>query len=124
MDSFLRMISVSSIVLAQTPAPGGAPKPAAPDTGMGMLVWMMFAFVLIYFLTIRPQRKKQLELEAQIKSLKNGDKVVTSGGIHGTIANVRAENSPTLVLRIGDNIKIDVEKSAIARVLKEKTAEA
>jgi len=112
------------IVLAQTPVPGGPPRPAPPDQGTGMFVMMGFAFVLIYFLTIRPQRKKQMELEAQIKALKNGDKVVTSGGIHGVIANIRAENSPTLVLRIGDNIKIDVEKSAITRILKEKTADA
>jgi len=40
------------------------------------------------------------------------------------IANIRADNSPTLVLRIGDNVKIDVDKSAIARILKEKTVEA
>ena len=89
-----------------------------------MIIWMGFAFILIYFLTIRPQRKKQLELETQIKSLKNGDKVVTSGGIHGVVTNIRAENSPTLVLRIGDNVKIDVEKSAIARIVREKTVEA
>jgi len=120
------MTSASFITLAQTSAPpAGAPgKPVPPEQGFGMIVWMGFAFVLIYFLTIRPQKKKQLELEAQIKSLKNGDKVVTSGGIHGVIANIRAENSPTLVLRIGDNVKIDVDKSAIARILKEKTADA
>jgi preprotein translocase subunit YajC len=120
------MTSASFIVLAQTPAPaaGGPPKPVAPDQGFGMIIWMGFAFVLIYFLTIRPQRKKQLELEAQIKSLKNGDKVVTSGGIHGVIANIRGDDSPTLILRIGDNVKIDVDKSAIARILKEKTADA
>jgi len=118
------MTAGSFIILAQTPAPAGPPKPTPPDQGLGMIVWMGFAFVLIYFLTIRPQKKKQLELEAQIKSLKNGDKVVTSGGIHGVIANIRADNSPTLVLRIGDNVKIDVDKSAIARILKEKTVEA
>jgi len=89
---------------------------------LNLMIWMVFAFVLVYFMTIRPQRKRQLELEAQIKALKTGDKVVTSGGIHGVIANVRDGSS--LILKIADNTKIEVEKSAIATVLNPKTADA
>ena len=90
---------------------------------MNMLMFMVFAFVLVYFLTIRPQRRKQLELEKQIKALKTGDRVVTSGGIHGVIANVKSDTSSSLSLKIADNVKIEVEKSAITSVLTEKTAE-
>lgn len=88
-----------------------------------MIVWMVFAFVLVYFLTIRPQRKKQAELEQQIKALKTGDKVITSGGIHGVIANVKSDTSTSLTLKIAENVKIDVEKSAIASVLRDKPVE-
>src|SRR5688500_16966339 len=116
------MLSDLFLVLAQTPAPTGPPAP--PDTGMSMLVWMIFAFVLVYFLTIRPQRKKQLELESQIKALKTGDKVVTTGGIHGVIANVRSETEPTLSLKIGGTLNIELDKSAVARVLRDKPADA
>ena len=87
---------------------------------MNMLVWMIFAFVLVYFLTIRPQRKKQMELDQQIKALKTGDRVVTSGGIHGVIANVKSDTSTSLTLKIAENVKIEVEKSAIANILSEK----
>ena len=87
---------------------------------MQMLVYMGFAFVLVYFLTIRPQRKKQMELENQVKSLKTGDRVVTSGGIHGVIANVRPEGSTSLSLRIDENVKIEIEKSAIASIIRDK----
>ena len=113
------MISQLLVTLAQTPAaPNAVPTP--PNSGMGMVVTMGFVFVVMYFLMIRPQRKKQLELENQIKSLKTGDKVVTSGGIHGVIANVRGDGSTTLSLRVSDDVKIEIEKSAIATVLRDK----
>ena len=99
-------------LLAETPAP----KPV--DTGMqgmNMVVWMAFAFALIYFMSIRPQAKKQKELQARISQLKTGDRVVTSGGIYGTVANVK--DGSTLILKIADNVKIEIDKTAIANVV-------
>ncbi|MEQ1860336.1 MAG: preprotein translocase subunit YajC [Chthoniobacteraceae bacterium] len=113
------MISNLAIVLAQTPTP-----PKAPDSGLGMLPMMLFLFAIMYFLMIRPQRKKQQELEKQLKALKTGDRVVTNGGIHGVIANVRGDDSTALTLKIAENVKIEIEKSAVATVLKDKTIEA
>jgi preprotein translocase subunit YajC len=112
------MITDLFLFLAQTQPPA-PPKP--PDSSLSMLLPMIFIMVIMYFLMIRPQRKKQLELEAQIKALKNGDRVITSGGIHGTIANVRDGSS--LILKVDDGVKLEVEKSAIASVLKDKKAE-
>ena len=100
------------LILAQTPAP----KPV--DTGlqgMNMMMWMAFAFALIYFMSIRPQAKKQKELVARIASLKTGDRVVTTGGVYGTVANVK--DGATLILKIADNVKIEIDKSAIANVV-------
>jgi len=106
-------------VLAQAAAPK---PPTAPDQGLVMLVWMGFAFVLVYFLTIRPQRKKQAELEEQLKALKTGDRVVTNSGIHGVIANVKGDTSTTLILKIAENVKIEIEKSAVGTIVKDKPA--
>jgi preprotein translocase subunit YajC len=114
------MTSDLFFTLAET---SGTPPPQPPSDPLNMLMFMVFAFVLVYFLTIRPQRRKQLELEKQIKALKTGDRVVTSGGIHGVIANVKSDTSSSLSLKIADNVKIEVEKSAITSVLTEKTAE-
>ena len=107
-------------VLAQA-TPAAQPRPD-PLGGTNMMVWMVFAFVLIYFMTIRPQSKRQKQLQAQIASLKTGDKVVTSGGIHGLVANI--QDGPTLTLKIADNVKIEVEKSAVSTILKPVEAKA
>ena len=69
----------------------------------------------MYFLMIRPQRKRQQEQQRLISALKTGDKIVTNAGIHGLIANVK---ETTVMLKIADNVKIEVEKSAITNVVK------
>lgn len=77
------------------------------------LMPIVFIFVIFYFLLIRPQKKAQDEHKRMIASLKKNDEVVTSGGIHGTIVNVK---DAAVTLKVDDNVKIDVEKSCIARV--------
>lgn len=95
---------------AQTAAP--APGPAG---GIGFFVPFIFIFVIMYFVMFRPQKKRQQEQQRLISSLKTGDRVVTNGGIHGLIANVK---ETTVMLKVADNVKLEVEKSAIANVLK------
>lgn len=104
------MISTALLFLAQT-TPPAAPQP--PST-LSTLIPMIAIFVIMYFLLIRPQSKKQKALAAMIADLKTGDRVVTSGGIHGVVANIK--EGPVLSLRIADNVKIDVDKAAIAGV--------
>ena len=77
------------------------------------LMPIIFIFIIFYFLLIRPQKRAQQEHKAMIASLKKNDEVVTSGGIHGTIVNVK---DAAVTLKVDDNVKIDVEKSCIARV--------
>jgi preprotein translocase subunit YajC len=89
---------------------------AAPASGLEQIV--SFApFILIiaifYFLIIRPQNKKQKETQKMLSALKKGDKVVTIGGVHGTIASVK-ENS--VLLKVDDNVKIEFSRSSIASV--------
>ena len=94
---------------------------------VGLLPFVLI-FVIFYFLLIRPQQKKQRlaqqEREAMLKALKAGDKVITTGGIYGTIVAVR-EKDDTVQLRIAQSVSIEAERSAIARVQpSEKEAEA
>ena len=114
------MLFDTLLFLAQaTPAPQPRPDPLG---GANMMIWMIFAFILVYFLTIRPQTKRQKELVAQIARLKTGDKVVTSGGIHGLVANIH--DGPTLTLKVADNVRLEVEKSAISTILKSAEAKS
>jgi preprotein translocase subunit YajC len=98
--------------LAQSPA--GAPP--GPSSGMNLLVWMAAMIIIMYFVMVRPQRKKQMEQQRLISNLKTGDRVVTNAGIHGLISNVK---ETTVIVKVADNVKIEMEKSAIANVLKE-----
>jgi preprotein translocase subunit YajC len=81
--------------------------------GMFTLVWFGLIFVLMYLLLIRPQRKKQKEHEALLKQIKKGDKVVTSGGMFGTIFAIDDEKG-RIVLKIGENTKLEFLRTSIA----------
>lgn len=74
---------------------------------------LLFIAVIFYFLLIRPQQKQRKEQMQLISSLKTGDKVVTSSGIYGLISNVK---ETTVMLKIADNVKIEIDKAAIATV--------
>lgn len=74
-------------------------------------------FLIFYFMIIRPQQKKSKEREKLLSNLEKGDKVVTSGGIHGIISGL---DEKTALLQVSDNLKIKVERSAIGTVLSKK----
>ena len=86
----------------------------APAQGGGMSMWIMLTliFVVMWFFMIRPQRKQQKEMENFRNSLKNGDKVVTIGGIYGTIADVK---DTYVLLEVDKDVKIRVNKQAIQK---------
>jgi preprotein translocase subunit YajC len=92
---------------------------ANPATGSQTLMSVV-PFVLIiaifYFFIIRPQNKKQKETQKMIDALKKGDKVVTIGGIHGVVTSTKEK---TVILKVDDNVKIEVNRSAVAGVEKE-----
>ena len=87
---------------------------AASAQGGGMSMWIMLAliFVVMWFFMIRPQRKQQKELQAFRDGLKKGDKVVTIGGIFGTIVEVKED---TVLMEIDNGVKIRVSKQALVK---------
>jgi preprotein translocase subunit YajC len=101
------------LLLAQQPGSPGAPPQA--DL-LQTLLPFLFMGVLFYFLLIRPQQKRQKQHQQLLANLKTGDKVVTSGGIHGLIANVK---ETTFLLKVADNVKIEIDKGSISGVEKQ-----
>lgn len=83
------------------------------------LMPVILIFVVFYFLLIRPQKKTQDEHKKMIASLKKNDEVITNGGIHGTIANVKDH---TVTLKVDDNVKLEIQKNCIA-TMKRKASE-
>lgn len=78
--------------------------------GIEFLVWMVFLFGLMYFLLIRPQKKQQQKHQEMLKSLKKGDRVLTSGGILGTI---KAISDPIIYLDVADGVTIKIRKEHV-----------
>jgi preprotein translocase subunit YajC len=99
------------LFLAQTPAPSPAPA------GSGLLGMLPFVFliVIMYYVMIRPQMRRQKDQAKLVSALKTGDRVVTASGIHGLISNVK---ETTVIVKVADNVKLEMEKSAVTNVVK------
>jgi preprotein translocase subunit YajC len=94
-----------------------APAQGGQGGGDFMTTILMFAVIIaiFYFMILRPQQKRQKERTKLLESMKKGDKVVTAGGLHGTIVGIEDK---TLLLQIAENVKVKVERSSISVVNK------
>ena len=89
--------------------------PQAQANPIVSLMPIFIIFIIFYFLLIRPQKKAQQDHKKMVSELKKNDEVITNGGIHGTIVNVK---ETTVVLRVDDNVKIEIQKSAVGTIKK------
>ena len=89
-------------------SPGGG-------SSIGFILPMVLIFAIMYFLIFRPQARKQKQHKSMVDALKKGDKIVTSGGIYGTIAGLK-ENDKTLIVKVAENVKIEITRSSVAQV--------
>lgn len=91
--------------------------PQQGQSGMESLMGLL-PFVLIiavfYFLIIRPQQKRQKERQKLLDSVQKGDKIITSGGIHGVVEGIEDK---TLLVKIADNVKVKMERSSVATII-------
>ena len=99
----------------------GAPT-GAGSASAGSMTTSLVTFALVigifYFLIIRPQNKKQKDTQAMINAMKKGDKVVTIGGIRGTVQSVKDE---TVIIKVDEDTKLEFNKSAVSAVLNAET---
>lgn len=108
MSAFVLLSSIS--LFAQTQS---APK-AGGQNMISTFVMMAVIFAIIYVLMIMPQRKKQKETQNMLSNMKKGDKIVTVGGLLGTLGNVK---DATVMVKISDNTVVEFRKSAIASII-------
>ena len=93
------------ILLLQEAAPAGG-------GGSSMLIMFALVFVVMYFFMIRPQQKRQKELNNFRKNLQKGDKIITAGGIYGTIVELKETYA---LVEVDNNVKLRVDKSTIMK---------
>jgi len=91
-------------------------QPDATSSLISTIIMFLAIFLIFYFLIIRPQQKRAREHRKLIESLKKGDKVITSSGIHGKVVGL---DDKTVLLEVDDGVKIKFEKAAIAVVTRE-----
>ncbi len=101
-------------ILAFTLLQASAPASAGQPQGAGGMVWITIIamFVIMWLFMIRPQRKQQKELEKFRNSLKKGDKVVTAGGIYGTVEEIKDR---TVLIKVDGDVKLRVDKNSLVR---------
>jgi len=96
--------------LAMAPSGGGGQG----GGGLTALLPMILIFLVFYFLILRPQSKKQKAHQHMLQELAKGDRIVTTGGIHGTILKVN-ESEKTMLVKVTDDVKLTIDVGAISR---------
>ena len=106
------MIPIELLAMAAPTPPGTEPNPK------GQLLQMVGMFVVLgvmfYFLLIRPQQRQRKEQDNLIKNIKSGDRILMSNGMYGIVTNVKDKS---LMVKIADNVKVEVIKSAVSTVI-------
>jgi len=94
------------------------PSQGGDGGGSLMSTLLMFALIIgiFYFMILRPQQKRQKEREKMLSAVKKGDKIITAGGLHGTIAGM---DEKTILLEVATNVKLKFDRSAVASIIRE-----
>jgi preprotein translocase subunit YajC len=117
--------SFASFFAQATNMTAGTTTNAAPSdygSGGGFSLWMFpVIFALVYFAFIRPQSQAKKKQEELLKAVKTGDRVITTSGIHGVVTNVK---DSTVMVKVADNVKLEIEKTHIDKVVRTDATEA
>jgi len=98
-------------------AAGAAAAPSPQDQMLHMFAILAITIGIFYFMIIRPQQKKQRETEAMLKAVKKGDRVLTSGGIFGTVIGRKGDKDEIVVLKVGEDMKMEFTSQSIIQVI-------
>jgi preprotein translocase subunit YajC len=110
----MTLSALPGFLLAQCAPPATGAPGAAPGSPLQFMVPMLIIFGLFYMLVILPQRRKDKDRKKLIENTKSGDRVLFSGGIMGTITNVKEH---TFVVKIAEKVKIEILRAAVLKVL-------
>ena len=89
-------------------------SPGGMESILSSIVPFLLIIVIFYFLILRPQQKRQKERAKLLESIKKGDKIVTAGGLHGTVEGL---DDKTILVKVADNVKLKFERSAVTTII-------
>ena len=92
---------------------GGSPPPNDPRVMFFNFLPLILVFVIFYFLILRPQSKRQKDMQKMVEALQKGDRVLTTGGLYGDVVDVKKD---TVILKVAENVKMEFAKSAVVSV--------
>ncbi len=117
------LLTISIFILSAMPAlaEGAAAATAEKKSGLSPLILIGGIFVIMYFLMIRPQKKKQKEKMAMLSAVEQGDKIISIGGIYGEVKQVKDN---TVRVQIDDHTRIELAKSSISTIVQKANAPA
>ncbi len=110
-------INLPLLLLPTAESAGGATGAAGGASQWGILIVMPLIILVFYFLVMRPQNKKQKEAKKMLESLRKGDRIVTIGGLRGTVLSVK-DDAVILLVDEKTNTKLEYSKNAVSAVLK------
>ena len=103
------------VAFAQAASPASGPSQA--DQMLHMVGVLAITVGIFYFMIIRPQQRKQKETEAMLSAVRKGDRVLTVGGVFGTVIGRKGEKDEIVVLKVSDDVKMEFSKASIVQVL-------
>ena len=84
-------------------------------TGLSFFVTMLLIMMVVYFLIMRPQSKQQKQRQAMLKQVKKGDRIVTTGGLYGTVVGTKGDD--VLIVKLAENVRVEMARPAVASIV-------
>jgi len=105
---------ITQLFAAYGPQGGATGQGSGGGSPMSLIFMIVAIFAVMYFLMIRPQQRQKKQHQEMMSQLSKGDKVVTTGGIHGTVAGVKDN---IVILKVADNVKIEINRASIGQIV-------
>ncbi len=112
-------IMITQLFAAFGPQGGAGGQGTGGGSPMSLIFMIIAIFAVMYFLMIRPQQKQKKQHQDMMGQLSKGDKIVTTGGIHGTVAGVKDN---VVILKVADNVKIEINRASIGQIVSSRTS--
>jgi len=112
---------ITQLFAAYGPQGGATGQGSGGGSPMSLIFMIVAIFAVMYFLMIRPQQRQKKQHQEMMSQLSKGDKIVTTGGIHGTVAGVKDN---IVILKIADNVKIEINRASIGQIVSSRASKS